>query len=84
MLCRTTREVRLNQRLYSRPDAPFQISRVSLFNLVPSGRPLMAVRTTSVLLVIFVKTSLRPDESASRLDAPKLIRVFMNKSLYCI
>jgi hypothetical protein len=84
MLCRTTQEARLNQRLHSHPNAPFQKSRVSPFNLVLSGRPLMAVQMTSVLLVIFLKTSLRPDEFASHPDPLKLIRVFMNKSLYCI
>jgi hypothetical protein len=38
----------------------------------------MVVRTTNVLLIIFVETSFRPDEFASRPDALKLIRVFMN------
>jgi hypothetical protein len=43
--------------------------------LVPSGRPLIAVRTTRVLPSFFAKTSLHSDESASRSDALNLIRV---------
>jgi hypothetical protein len=43
--------------------------------LVPSERPLIAVRTTRVLPGFFVKASLLPDESASRPDALNLIRV---------
>jgi hypothetical protein len=68
---RKTREDCLQSHLYSCPDAPFQISII----LVSSGRPLMAIRTTSDLPVFFVKTSLRPDEFASRPDALNLFRV---------
>jgi hypothetical protein len=75
-LCKTTREARLNQRLHPRSDAPFQKTLVRVFNLVPSGRSLMAVRTTSVSACnIFVETRCRPDELTSRSDALKLIRV---------